>query len=62
MTHAWTRFTQQDVDVIVAPDGQPFVVDRPDEPTGEMVACSNCGETLNIDVVPTQCTPPVPAL
>lgn len=60
--HSWTRFTQQDVDVIAAPDGRPFVVDRPGEPTGEMVACSNCGETLDPETLPTPCTPPVPAL
>lgn len=57
MTHAWTKFTEQGVDVIVAPDGSPFGVDRPDEPIGEMVACSDCGCLLEAEALNQPCIP-----
>lgn len=61
--HNWVRYTQQLVDVIVAPDGQPFSVDRPGEPTGEAVGCDNCGIPMASDYLSLPCQPvdtPVP--
>lgn len=55
--HQWTRITQQPVDVIVAPDGQPYPVDRPNEPVGEAVGCECCGVPLTSAFVHTPCVP-----
>lgn len=57
MIHAWTKFTQAGVDVIVDPSGRPFGVERPGEPTGEMVACSECGTLLDAESITLPCLP-----
>lgn len=55
--HEWIRYTQQLVDVIVAPDGQPFSVERPGEPIGEAVGCNLCGVPLSADYMNLPCEP-----
>jgi hypothetical protein len=48
LQHDWVRWTVQAVGVIVDPFTEASsVVDDPDAPTGEQVACQSCGEPLN---------------
>lgn len=66
MKHAWVRITQQNVDAIEDPaTGRFHAVDRPGEPTGEVVGCDGCGCPLTDPLAGASCTPidiPLPSL
>lgn len=64
MKHQWIKITKQSVDVIVAPDGQPFSSERPGEPIGEAVGCDSCGVPMTAEYAGMPCLDidtPVPA-
>lgn len=56
--HDWVRYTQQAVDVIVDPlGGEPYSVDRPNEPIGECYGCRACGAPMRLESMTLTCEP-----
>lgn len=55
-THQWVQYSVSEVDVIVDPDGQSFVVARPDTAEGVAVGCNVCGEPLTDSSAVTGCS------